>query len=87
MIRAEKLLGVLVRLSLILTGEVEVDIRRFFVAGEAEEGLKRDVEAVLPHQGAAVGTVFRRHVRAAAVRAVGHELRVLALRADIMRRK
>ena len=87
MIRAEKLLGVLVRLSLILAGEVKVNIRGLFVSRVAEEGLKRDIEAILPHQGAAVGTVFRRHVRAAAVRAVGHELRVLALGADVMRRE
>ena len=87
MIRAEKLLGVLVRLSLILAGEVKVDIRGLFVSRVAEEGLKRDIEAVLPHQGAAVGAVFRRHISAAAVRAVCHELRVFALGAYIMRRK
>ncbi len=66
-IRAEELFSIFMRLRLILPGEVEVDIRRFLIARKPEEGLERDIESVLPHERSALGAVFRRHVRAAAV--------------------
>ena len=50
---AEELLGVFMRAALILAGEVQVDIGHF-VASEAEEGLKRDIEALLLHLRAAL---------------------------------
>ena len=43
MIRAEELFGVFMRLSLILAGEVEVDIGRFLISRETEESLERDI--------------------------------------------
>ena len=87
MVGAEKRLGVLVRLCLILSGEIEVYIRGLFVAGEAEERLKRDVEPIAAHTRAALGAVLFRHIRAAAVAAVEDELAVAALGADIVRRE
>ena len=86
-IRTEEDFGVFMRLGLVFTGEVKVDIGRLFVAGEAKEGLERDIEAVAPHACAALGTVLLGHVRAAAVAAVGNELAVAALGADIVRRQ
>ena len=83
---AEKFLGVLVRLGLVLAGEVEVDIRHL-VAAEAQEGLERDVEALLAHPGAADRAVSVGHVRAAAVVLAGLEVRVVAARADVVRRQ
>ena len=87
MVGAEERLGIFVGLGLVLAGEVQVDIRRLLVAGEAQEGLKRDVEALPLHARAALRAVLFRHVRAAAVAAVGDELRVAALGADIVRRQ
>ena len=75
------------RLGLIFAGEVEVNIGGLFVAWEAEECLERDIEAVTVHARAAFGAVLFGHVRAAAVAAVGDELRVLALGADVVRRE
>ena len=74
-------------LRLIFAREVKVDIGGLFISRETEEGLKRDIKAVLPHERAALGAVFRRHVRSAAVRSVGYEFRVSALGADIVRRQ
>ena len=87
MVGAKEDLGVFVRLGLILAGEVKVDIRGLFVAGEAQERLERNVEAVAAHARAALRAVLFRHVRAAAVAAVGDELAVAALGADIVRRQ
>ena len=111
-VRAEERLSILMGLGLILTREVQVDIRGLFVSGVAQEGLKGDVEAVTPQRGAAEGAVFLRHVGAAAVggQLFGEhrraevrfvpgfgtrvpaqlqrgELRIAALRADIVRRE
>ena len=86
-IRSEKLFGVFMCLRLIFAGEVKVDIGRFLISRETEEGLERDIKTVLPHKRSALGAVFRRHVRAAAVGAVGYELGMLAFGADIVRRK
>ena len=87
MVGAEQRLGIFMRLGLIFAGEVEVNIGGLFVAWEAEEGLERDIEAVTVHARAAFGAVLFGHVRAAAVAAVGNELRVLALGADVVRRE
>ena len=81
---AKELLGVFVRTTLILAGEVQVDIRHL-VASEAEEGLERDIEALLLHLRAALGADLVRHVGAAAVALAGLEVRVLTMRADIVR--
>ena len=71
---SEHLDGVAVGPGLILTGEVQVDIRHL-AAAEAQEGLKGDVKAVLDVFGAAHRADLVRHVRAAAVGAVLNELR------------
>ena len=87
MVGAEQRLGIFMRLGLIFAGEVEVNIGGLFVAWEAEEGLERDIEAVTVHARAAFGAVLFGHIRAATVAAVGDELRVLALGADVVRRE
>ena len=74
------------RPRLILTREVQVNIRHL-AAAEAEEGLKRNVKAVLDVLRAAFRAVLIRHIRAAAVAAVGDELAVPALRAAVVRRE
>ena len=99
-------------LCLILPGEIQVNIGRLFIAREAQEGLKRNIETVAPQGRAADRAGFFRHVGAAAVSgrfsveqrrgqlrfptgtgmgipAEFHrrKLRVLALRADIVRRQ
>ena len=63
---AEQLKGVLVGLGLVLAGEVQVDVRHLGAA-VAQEGLEGDVEPVLVHGCAAVGTGFVGQVCAAAV--------------------
>ena len=83
---AEHFDGVAVRPRLILTREVQVNIRHL-AAAEAEEGLKRNVKAVLDVLRAAFRAVLIRHIRAAAVAAVGDELAVPALRAAVVRRE
>ena len=84
-IGAEKHFGIFMRLRLIFAREIKVDIGRFFVAGEAEEGFERDIKALALHLCAAFGTVLFGHIRAAAVGAVGYELAVTALWADVVR--
>ena len=71
---------------LILTREVEIDIGHL-AAAVAKEGLKRNVKAVLDVLRAAFRAVLIRHIRAAAVAAVGDELAVPALRAAVVRRE
>ena len=75
-----------VRPRLILAGEVEVDIRHL-AAAEAEEGLERDVKAVLDVLRAALRADLVRHIRAAAVAAVLHEFDVFTVRAAVVRRE
>ena len=83
---AEHLDGVAVGPGLVLPGEVQVDVRHL-AAAEAQEGLEGDVEAVLHVLSPAHRAVFVRHVRAAAVGAVGDELIVLALGAAVVGRQ
>ncbi|CAN4043737.1 NADP-specific glutamate dehydrogenase, partial [Dysosmobacter welbionis] len=83
---SEHLDGVAVGPGLILTGEVQVDIRHL-AAAEAQEGFKGDVEAVFDVFCAAHRADLVRHVRAAAVGAVLNELRMLAIRAAVVGRK
>ena len=64
---------------LIFSGEVQVDIRHL-VAAEAQEGLKGDVEAVLFHLRAALGTHCVGKVRAAVISGRYIQFRVLAVR-------
>ena len=87
MVRAEEHLGVFVRLRLVFAREVQVDIGRFFISRETEEGLEWDVEAVAAHARAAFRAVLFRHVGAAAEAAVFDEFAVAALGADIVRRE
>ena len=72
--------------GLVLAGEVQVDIGHL-VAAEAEERLKRDVETVLAQLRPAPGAHLVRHIRAAAEARAGVKVRILALRADIVRRE
>ena len=46
-------LRVIVRLTLVLAGEVQVDIR-LLISLKAQEGLKRDIKALLRHHGTAL---------------------------------
>ena len=85
-IRAEELLRIFVRLALIFAREVQVDIGHL-VAAEAEEGLKRNIEPVLAQLRAALRAHLVRHIRAAAKARAGIKVRILALRADIVRRE
>ena len=85
-IRAEELFGVFMRLGLIFAREVQVDIGHL-VAAEAEERLKRDVETVLAQLRPAPGAHLVRHIRAAAKACARVKVRILALRADIVRRE
>ena len=85
-IRAEELLRIFVRLALIFTREVQVDIGHF-IASEAEERLKRDIEPVLAQLRAALRAHLVRHIRTAAKARTGVKVRILALRADIVRRE
>ena len=75
------------RFCLILSGEVQIDIRCFFISGIAKEGLKGDIKAVPAQLSAAAGTVFFRHVRSAAEASVGNEFREATFRTDIVRRE
>ena len=83
---AEHLDGVAVGARLILTRKVQVDIGHL-AAAVAEERLERNVEPVLDVLRPALRADLIRHIRAAAVAAVGDELRVLALRAAVVRRE
>ena len=85
-VRTEELFGVLMRLGLIFAREVQVDIGHL-VATEAKERFKRNIKPVLAELRPALGAHFVRHVRAAAEARAGVKVRILALRADIVRRK
>ena len=85
-IRAEEFFRILVRLTLIFAREVQVDIGHL-VAAEAEERLKRDIEPVLAQLRAALRAHLVRHIRAAAKARAGVKIRILALRANIVRRQ
>ena len=85
---AEHFHAVSVRLGLVFAGEVQIDVGNL-VAAEAQEGLKRDGEAVLLEGRSALGADRVRQVRAA-VAARGHlKRRVLAVRvgAAVVRRQ
>ena len=73
------------RLGLIFAGEVEIDIRNF-IAAEAEEGFKRDIEPVLVKLRAALRTYGIWQVRAAGAVSRNIERGKLALRAAVVRR-
>ena len=83
---AEQRFRVAVGVALVLTGEIQIDIRRF-VAVETQKGFKRNGVAVAVVFGAANGALLRRKVKARAVAAVRNEFAVFAVRADIMRRQ
>ena len=78
------------RRALVLTGEVQVNIR-LLVALKAEEGLKGNVKAVFSHLCAAVRADLIRHVTARGARKLLRnlriEVRVAAIRANVMRRQ
>ncbi len=74
------------RARLIFAGEVQVDIRHL-AAAVAEEGLERNVEAVLDVFRAADGAQLVGHVRTAAVALVAVELHVAAPGAAVVRRE
>ncbi len=84
MVVAEDLARVPVDARLIFAGEVQVDIRHL-VALEAEEGLERNVEALLGERLAAFRADFIRQVHATGVILV--PLDVLVVRAEIVRRE
>ncbi len=86
-VRAEEHFGILVRLRLVFAREVQVDIGRFFISRETQEGLEGDIEAVAAHARAACRAVLFRHVGAAAEAAVVDELAVAAFGTDIVRRE
>ena len=83
---AEHLDGVAVGPGLVLAGEVQVDIRHL-AAAVAQERLKGNVEAVLDVFRAALRAAFVRHVRTAAVAAVGDEFHMAALGAAVVGRQ
>ena len=71
---------VLMGLGLVLPGEVQVDVR-LLVPFKAQEGLERDVEAVLVQRLPADRAVFVRHVHSR-LAAIG--LHVLLLEVHVM---
>ena len=73
-------------LSLYLAREVKVNIRRL-IAVKSEERFKRYIVTVTDHVYIAVRTLFRRQVKARAVRAVKDKFIVSALRASVVRRQ
>ena len=83
---SEQLLGVLVCLRLVLTGKVQVNIRRL-VPVEAQKGFKRNVVTIPQIRCATVFTVFRRQVKARTDRAVGKEDGVIAVWTAVVRRQ
>ena len=84
MVVAEDLARVPVDARLIFAGEVQVDIRHL-VALEAEEGLERNVKALLGERFAAFRTDLVRQVDAAGVILVPFD--VLVVRTEIVRRE
>ena len=68
-------LRVLMRLTLVLSGEVQVDIR-LLISLKSEECLKRDVKALLGKRSAALRADGIRHVTAAASGVGLHQFRV-----------
>ena len=62
MIGTEKYFCIFMSFSLILAGEVQVNIRRLFIAGKSKEGLKRNIKAVPTHLGSADRTCLLRHI-------------------------
>ena len=80
---AKEHLCVAVGAGLVLAGEVQVDVGDL-VAVEAQEGLEGDGVAVPVHGGAADGAVLGGQVKAGIHAAVGEELAVLAVGADVV---
>ena len=72
--------------GLVFAGEVQVDIRHL-AAAVAQERLKGDVEPVLDVFRAALRAAFVRHIRPAAVAAVGDKFHVAAVGAAVVRRQ
>ena len=87
MIRPEKYFGIFMGLCLIFSGEVQIDIGRFFVSREAKKGFKRNIKTVAVHRGAAMRAGFFRHVCSATIGPIRHKLAVPTLRAHIVRRE
>ena len=86
MVGAEHLDAVGVGSGLILTGEVEVDIRNL-IAAEAEERFKRNVEPVFIELRAALGADRVRQIRAAGAVVRHLEGGKLALGTPVVRRE
>ena len=86
LVAAEELFGKLVRLGLILPGEVEVDIGHF-VAVEAEKGLKGNIVTVPIERRLAIRTSFLGQVDACGDASVVEDLKVMAFGADVVRRQ
>ena len=86
MILTKQFFGVSVYLSLYLAREVKVNIRRL-IAVKSEERFKRYIVTVTDHIYIAVRTLFRRQVKARAVRAVKDKFVVSALGSSVMRRQ
>ena len=72
--------------GLVLTGEIQVDIRHL-TAAVAQKRLKGDVKSVLSVLCPAHRTILIGHIRAAAVAAIGDELSMAAFGAAIMGRQ
>ena len=86
MVMPEQLAGVPVNGRLILTGEVQVNIR-YFIAVEAQERLKRNGKSLLIERFSALRTGLVRHICAAAKALIFVPFDVMAFRAQIMRRE
>ena len=82
----EELLGIFMYLTLHVTREVKVDIRRLITV-EAKEGLKGNVVAVLIKHFTADGTLLIGKIKSRANRAVCKELRIATLRTSVMGRQ
>ena len=54
-------------LCLVLSGEIQVDIRSFFITGKSKKSLKRDIEAFSAKPCSANRAFFLRHVSSAAI--------------------
>ena len=87
---SENDLRVGVRRALVLSRKVQVDIR-FLISLKAEEGLKGNIKTVFSHLCAAMRADLIRHIAARGARKLLRnlriEIRVAAVRADVMRRQ
>ena len=71
---------------LVFPREVQIDIG-YLVSIETEEGFKRNILPVFAELVATVWTILVRHIKTRSIRTVCDEFTILALAADIVRRK